>query len=70
MKFYFRRAIKLDGEYRAEVLDDSAFDEVWDSFWELNNQKTDLTKVQFNWHKLLNAFKSAERKFFVQLNRP
>ena len=32
MKVYFRRAIKLDGEYRAEFLDDYAFDEVWDSF--------------------------------------
>ena len=31
-KDFVRRAIKLDGKYRAEFLDDSAFDEVWDSF--------------------------------------
>ena len=32
-KDFVRRAINLDGKYRAEFLDDSAFDEVWDSFW-------------------------------------
>lgn len=29
---YIRRAIKLDGKYRSEFLDDPAFDAVWDSF--------------------------------------
>ena len=29
---YLRRAIKLDKNLRAEFLDDSAFDAVWDSF--------------------------------------
>ena len=31
-KEYTRRAIKMDGSLRAEVLEDSAFDSVWDSF--------------------------------------
>ena len=29
---YIRRAIKLDGKYRADFLEDSAFDGVWESF--------------------------------------
>ena len=29
---YTRRAIKMDGSLRAEFLEDSAFDSVWDSF--------------------------------------
>jgi len=29
---YIRRAIKIDGSLRAEFLEDSAFDAVWDSF--------------------------------------
>ena len=29
---YIRRAIKMDGSLRAEFLEDSAFDAVWDSF--------------------------------------
>ena len=29
---YVRRAIKMNGSLRAEFLEDSAFDEVWDSF--------------------------------------
>ena len=29
---YTRRAIKMDGSLRAEFLEDSAFDAVWDSF--------------------------------------
>ena len=29
---YTRRAIKMDGSFRAEFLEDSAFDSVWDSF--------------------------------------
>ena len=29
---YVRRAIKMDGSLRAEFLEDSAFDSVWDSF--------------------------------------
>ena len=29
---YTKRAIKMDGSLRAEFLEDSAFDSVWDSF--------------------------------------
>ena len=29
---YVRRAIKMDGSLRAEFLEDSPFDAVWDSF--------------------------------------
>ena len=29
---YIRRAIKMDGSLRAEFIEDSAFDSVWDSF--------------------------------------
>jgi len=29
---YTKRAIKMDGSLRSEFLEDSAFDEVWDSF--------------------------------------
>ena len=29
---YIRRAIKLDNNYRADFLEDSAFDGVWESF--------------------------------------
>ena len=32
-KDYIRRAIKLDGKYRSEFLEDDAFDAVWESFW-------------------------------------
>ena len=31
-KEYVRRAIKMDGSLRAEFIEDSAFDSVWDSF--------------------------------------
>lgn len=31
-KEYIRRAIKLNGKYRSEFLDDPTFDAVWDSF--------------------------------------
>ena len=31
-KEYTRRAIKMDGSLRAEFIEDSAFDSVWDSF--------------------------------------
>ena len=31
-KDYIRRAIKLNGMYRSEFLEDDAFDAVWDSF--------------------------------------
>ena len=31
-KEYTKRAIKMDGALRAEFLEDSAFDAVWDSF--------------------------------------
>ena len=31
-KEYTRRAIKMDGSLRAEFIEDSAFDAVWDSF--------------------------------------
>ena len=32
---YVRRAIKMDGSLRAEFIEDSAFDAVWDSFDDL-----------------------------------
>ena len=31
-KDYIRRAIKLNGKYRSEFLEDDAFDAVWESF--------------------------------------